>query len=58
MKRYLLLAGYDYYPAYSTGDWVGCYETVEEAEEVWNKMKDEEYPCEWHEIVDLMEWME
>ena len=32
MKRYLLIAGYHYYPQSGTDDWVGCFETREEAE--------------------------
>lgn len=32
MKYYLLIAGDNYYPQYSTMDWVGCFETREEAE--------------------------
>ena len=32
MKRYLLIAGYYYYPKVGTANWVGCFETCEEAE--------------------------
>jgi hypothetical protein len=32
MKRYLLIAGDNYYPQSATSDWVGCFETYEEAE--------------------------
>ena len=31
MKYYLLIAGEDYYPSHRTGDWIGCFETYEEA---------------------------
>ena len=57
MKPYLLIAGYDYYPAPHTGDWVGCFSTEEEAEEKWEELKQEEYPHEWHDVVDLREWI-
>jgi hypothetical protein len=53
MKHYLLIAGDNLYPSAYTDDWVGCYETKEEAEEVlYNK-----YDYDWYEIVDLREWM-
>lgn len=32
-KPYLLIAGDYYYPSADTGDWKGCYFTVEEARE-------------------------
>jgi hypothetical protein len=32
-KPYLLIAGYQYYPSYGTGDWIGCFSTKEDAEE-------------------------
>jgi len=40
MKTYLLIAGYNYYPARDTGDWVACYDTEEEATDKMNAMKD------------------
>ena len=30
-KPYLLIAGDYYYPSADTGDWIGCFETHEEA---------------------------
>jgi hypothetical protein len=30
-KPYLLIAGDQYYPSAGTGDWIGCFETYEEA---------------------------
>jgi len=58
MKPYLLIAGYQYYPSSGTGDWIACFETYEEAEAKWEKLKDEKYSLyEWHEIVDLREWI-
>lgn len=32
-KPYLLIAGDQYYPSSRTGDWIACYETLEEAKE-------------------------
>jgi hypothetical protein len=32
MKKFLLLAGQDYYPRGETDDWIGCFATREEAE--------------------------
>jgi len=32
MKKFLLLAGCNYYPEGGTGDWIGCYSSYEEAE--------------------------
>jgi hypothetical protein len=57
MNPYLLIAGYNYYPGQGTSDWVGTFETKEEAEEEWEYLKKQEYPEEWYEIVDLREWM-
>lgn len=67
MKYFLLIAGENYYPSSGTDDWIGTFETLEEAQ---NKV----YPgisrivpkdvfiingCEydWYEIVDLREWI-
>lgn len=43
MKRFLLIAGDGYYPDYGTGDWVGCFETKEEAESQITKEYQIEY---------------
>ena len=32
MKKFLLLAGQHYYPGAGTQDWIGTFETKEEAE--------------------------
>ena len=32
MKPYLLIAGQQYYPDRADGDWIGCFESREEAE--------------------------
>ena len=59
MKTYLLIAGYNYYPARGTGDWVDCYDTEEEAIDKMNALKnaDDKYGADWYEIIDLKEWM-
>ena len=31
MKTYLLIAGTHYYPESGTGDWIGCYDSYEDA---------------------------
>ncbi len=56
-KPYLLIAGYNFYPAPYTDDWIGCYDTEEEAEEKLKELKQEKYPVEWWDIVDLRRWM-
>ncbi len=70
MKKFLLLAGEDYYPGGKTDDWIGCFATREEAESVvikepWEyngkthyhlKINGVDY-VDWYEIVDLEEWM-
>jgi len=38
MRRpYLLIAGHGYYPQDGTKDWIGCYETKEEAESLMTR---------------------
>lgn len=37
MKKYLLIAGHNYYPGRGTDDWKGTYETREEAEALITK---------------------
>jgi hypothetical protein len=32
-KPYLLIAGDSHYPSADTGDWIGCFSTIEEARE-------------------------
>ena len=57
MKTYLLTAGYNYYPASGTGDWIACYDTIEEATDKMNALENADYSYDWYEIVDLKEWM-
>ncbi len=63
MKRYLLIAGDRYYPQAGTDDWVGCFETREEAEAqvVLTKEHNQEHKApivrDWYVVVDLMEWV-
>jgi hypothetical protein len=55
MKRFLLIAGDHYYPRQGTGDWIGCFETEEEAEEHMNFLNEgDQY--DWHLIVNLIDW--
>jgi hypothetical protein len=70
MKKFLLLAGQHYYPGAGTQDWIGTFETKEEAESHITKTSLEYKgrtlytykvnnidPVDWYEIVDLEEWM-
>jgi len=51
-KYYLLIAGDNYYPQFETDDWVGCYETFEEALNVARTLNKD-----WFDIVDLRKWI-
>ena len=65
-KPYLLIAGDCYYPSSGTGDWIDCYETVEEAREqieyddqrINTTYKIRGRVFEWYDIVDLRDWTE
>jgi hypothetical protein len=70
MKPYLLIAGDKYYPDRADGDWVGCYETREKAEEMmtytsgahsWQVAQHprygKNYSVDWYEIIDLRKWI-
>jgi hypothetical protein len=58
-KPFLLTAGANYYPCRGTGDWIGCFETAEEAQQKYAELfKEDEYSHEWHEIIDLRDWTE
>lgn len=52
MKKFLLIAGDDYYPRAGTDNWIGCFATREEAE---NAMANEE--ADWYQIINLEEWI-
>ena len=42
MKRFLLMGGSHYYPESYTGDWIGTFETYEEARnQVYHKTEEE-----------------
>lgn len=68
MKYYLLIAGDQYYPSASTGDWIDTFETFEEAKSMviiawsYGLNKDIFYinglKYDWYEIVNLREWIE
>lgn len=53
-KPYLLIVGQNYYPARGTGNWVGCFETEDEAHSKLATIP--EYQNDWYEIVDLRDW--
>ena len=53
-KPFLLIAGYNYYPGFDTQDWVGCYETYEDAIEA--SMDADILNKDWYKIVDLRKW--
>ena len=42
MKKYLLIAGYNYYPGHGTSDWVKTFETREDAK-AYVEVKIQEY---------------
>lgn len=42
-KPFLLIAGEGYYPSSGTGDWIGCYETYDEAKEQVKFVEDHTY---------------
>jgi viroplasmin and RNaseH domain-containing protein len=49
MNRFLLFAGYDYYPAGGWGDFKGSFDSKEEAEEFLSQ-SEENY--DWDQIID------
>ena len=62
------MAGHNYYPSAGTNDWIGCFNSFEEANaavtptEVDKKRSIEYYiindnKYDWFEIVDLSEWI-
>lgn len=65
-KYFLLIAGQTYYPSQGTDDWLGCYETMEEAESCVIHTGSHKYPefkinnidqYHWYKIVDLRNWI-
>ena len=54
MKYFLLIAGDDYYPSRRLGDWIGCFETREDAYDSYSMYHRER---DWYKIVDLREWI-
>ena len=43
MKKFLLIAGTCYYPQQGTEDWVGCFETYEEAKSKVQTTQEHQY---------------
>lgn len=53
MKRYLVLAGHSYYPA-AWDDWVGQYDTVDEADDAGKAKADSfQKGYGWYQVFDL-----
>ena len=51
---FILFAGQDYYPGGGWEDFVGMYESLEEAREAFYKSNDDSViPYEWGHVVDL-----
>ena len=44
-KPFLLIAGDKYYPQRGVGDWVGCYETIEDAEKACLEYQKDDEEC-------------
>ena len=65
-KRFLLTAGEDYYPTHGDHDWVGFFETREEAEKCIEPGGCGDYKitlpsghyafADWYEIIDVQNW--
>lgn len=67
VKRYLLIAGCNYYPERSDGDWIGFFDSQEEAEaciavqedcsmfgpQAKYRVNNSEYLDDWYEIIDM-----
>ena len=53
MKRYLLFAGYDYYPSGGMGDFKNDFDTIDEAMQYAKANKDD-----WQHIYDQQEHKE
>lgn len=65
-KPFLLIAGENCYPEARTGNWIGCFETEEDALAVVSNEPFEYFfkvsfngsvkECDWFEVVDLRHW--
>lgn len=51
MKRFLLFKGDDYYPQGGFDDFVGSYDTVDEAMDAHKPES-----CQWAHVADSLEW--
>ncbi len=65
MKRFLLIAGGNYYPQQGTRDWIDSFDTYEEADSVVStrsdtypqyKVEGNDWGYDWYEIIDLDNW--
>jgi hypothetical protein len=52
MKRFLLFAGYDYYPHGGWNDFKGAFDTIEEAQTAFTKFIQEDSGFTWGHILD------
>ena len=68
MKRFLVIANMNYYPGHTTADWIGAFETREEAEKIVEEARERRTTwCKYNFltgkeadhaiIVDLQEWL-
>lgn len=64
-KRYLLIAGDTYYPSSGTRDWIGFFDTYEEAESQLtysvgkysdNYIDKNGNTYDWYHVIDLWKW--
>lgn len=51
-KEYLLFMNHTYYPSAGFGNFVGVYDTIEEALDIVNKEAQDSWPKDYYEIVD------
>lgn len=62
MKKFLLIAGYNYYPSMGTGDWIYTFASYKEAKQQVSKIEPDRYRIgnreyDWFRIVNLDDWI-
>lgn len=62
MNWILLIAGDNFYPSADTGDWIGCFPTVEAAKSKVTSAEEDRViingrKYDWYDIVDLRDWV-
>lgn len=55
MKRYLLFAGDNYYPAGGMSDFKKDFDTISDAKEYMKILQSEKYAPDWVEVYDLLD---